>query len=96
MRKQVTIIEGFLAEFAKLIAYPRIREVISEVKVDKIVEKEKLVKIPVNTSDDSQRNLASAVLIDKLVNELRRFKLANPKMDWQLDDDILKIFGAQL
>lgn len=39
----------------------------SERMVEKTVEKDRIVKVPVTSADDEKRNLASAVLIDKLI-----------------------------
>jgi hypothetical protein len=40
----------------------------SEKMVQNVVEKDRIVKVPTRTAEDDQRNLASAVLIDKLLN----------------------------
>lgn len=67
-KNHVNSIDKFLAEFSKFLAYPRIREVMSEKIVQNVVEKDRIVKVPTRTAEDDQRNLASAVLIDKLLN----------------------------
>ncbi len=67
-KNHVNSIDKFLGEFNKFLAYPRIREVMSEKMVQNVVEKDRIVKVPTRTAEDDQRNLASAVLIDKLLN----------------------------
>lgn len=60
------------------------------------MEKDRVVRIPVSSAQDEKRNLASAVLIDKLIIELRKMKKANPSYKMELDQDIMEIFGSQL
>lgn len=90
------IVDKFLAEFNRFLVQPRIREVIKEKMVQTIVEKDKIVKVPVQTADDERRGLASAVLIDKLVMELRRMKQSNPNSQYKIDPELVMIFGNQL
>lgn len=59
-------------------AYPRIREVATEKVVQSVVEKDRIVKVPTRSSDDEKRGLASAVLIDKLLMEVKKLKQMNP------------------
>lgn len=96
LKSQLATIDSFLSEFNKFIMYPRIREIISEKVVQNVVEKDRVVRVPVSTIEDEKRNLASAVLIDKLIIELRRLKKANPNIKFDLDQDIMEIFGSQL
>ena len=49
---QITVVDNFLAEFNKFLAYPRIREVMTEKVVQSIVEKDKVVRVPTRSSDD--------------------------------------------
>ena len=67
IRNQLGVIDKFLEAFNKFIIYPRIHEVFGEKIVEKTVEKDRIVKVPVDSSEDQRRSLASAVLIDKLV-----------------------------
>lgn len=67
-RFQLEIITRLLQQFDIFVQYPRIKEVIKE------VEKKCFVELPIETSENAQRNLTSAVLIDKLLIELRRLK----------------------
>ena len=64
--------------------------------MENVVEKDRIVKVPVSSADDEKRNLASAVLIDKLIIELRRLKKANPNIKMELDQEVMEIFGSQL
>lgn len=61
-----------------------------------VVEKDKIVKVPVQTADDERRGLSSAVLIDKLLMELRRMKQSNPNSQYKIDPELVMIFGDQL
>lgn len=61
-----------------------------------VVEKDKIVKVPVRSSDDERRGLASAVLIDKLVMEIKKLRQTNPNPSYRIDQDLIQIFGEQL
>lgn len=66
-RNNVAVIDNFLAEFNKFLAYPRLREIMTEKTVQNIVEKDRIVKVPTRSSLDEKKSLASAILIDKLL-----------------------------
>ncbi len=66
----------------------------TEKVVQSVVEKDKIVKVPIKSSEDERRALASAVLIDKLLMEVKKLKQGNPQ--YKIDPDILIIFGDQL
>jgi len=64
--------------------------------VQNTIEKPQIVKVPTRTSEDEKRNLSSAILIDKLLMELKKVKLNNPNVKMQLDPDVMYLFGDQL
>lgn len=68
----------------------------TEKLVPNTVEKDRIVKVATRTAEDERRNLTSAVLIDKLLMELKKVKLNNPNVKMQLDHDIMHLFGDQL
>lgn len=41
-------------------------------------------------------SLSKAILIEKLILELKRIKDENPRINLQLDEDIKLIFGSEL
>lgn len=65
----------------------------SEKVVQSIVEKDKIVRVPTRNSDDERRGLASAVLIDKLLMELKKLKMSSPNSQYKFDPDLVLIFG---
>lgn len=87
---RIALLEQYLSKFRRFIKYPKIHELIRE----KVVEKEKFVKVPAQRSEaDTLDDLAKMILIEKLVTEISRLKQANPSLDLQLDDDVKFIFG---
>lgn len=68
-----------------------------EVEVEKEVEKRKVVSVPGGSSEESLRlELSKAILIEKLILELKRIKEENPHLRLHLDEDIKLIFGSEL
>lgn len=57
----------------------------TEKVVQNVVEKDRIVKVPVKSSDDERRGLASAVLIDKLLMEVRKLRQTNQNSQYKLD-----------
>lgn len=51
-KNQVTIIDNFLTEFSKLLAKSKMFEVTKEKIVQSVIEKDRIVKVPVQTADD--------------------------------------------
>lgn len=96
LQSNVAVIDNFLVEFNKFLAFPRIVSVMNEKVVNNTEYRDRLVKVPTRTTEDERRNFASAVLIDKLLSELKRVKNLNPNVQYNLDPEILEIFGAQL
>lgn len=68
----------------------------TEKVVQNILEKDRIVRVPTRSAEDERKSLASAVLIDKLLNELKRVRLSNPNVQMNLDPEIVQIFGSQL
>jgi hypothetical protein len=57
----------------------------TEKVVQSVVEKDKIVRVPTTSADDERRGLASAVLIDKLLMELKRLRTSNPNSSFKFD-----------
>lgn len=77
--------------------YPRIHEIIREKEVEKQVETKRIVPVPVGSGEhDLRMELSKAILIEKLILELKRLKEENPQIKFQLDEDIKLIFGSEL
>ncbi len=87
------MIEAFLIELDKLIAFPRI----VQVEKEKEVEVERKVPILVPTLDlESERfQVTLAMIISRLLGELLRIKEKNPSIKFDIDAEILKIFSDQ-
>ena len=68
----------------------------TEKVVQSVVEKDKIVRVPTTSADDERRGLASAVLIDKLLMELKRLRTSNPNSSFKFDEELISIFGEQL
>lgn len=45
---------------------------------------------------DTRMELSKAILIEKLITELKRIKEENPRINLHLDEDIKLIFGSEL
>lgn len=96
-RDQIAIIDSFLAAFNTYLASNRIREVVKEKVVQSVVEKDRIVKVPTQTMEDERRSLASAVLIDKMLMQIKKLRQMLPaSTQYNFDPDILLIFGANL
>ena len=91
---QIEIIETFLTELDGIIKFPRFYEVEKE----KIVEKEvnKAVLVPTQTADSIRTETSYAVLIEKLISELKRIKTSNSSIRLELDEDIQLMFFSEL
>lgn len=93
---QIEIIEKFLLELEQFILFPRIVEVEREKIVEKIVEKDKIVQIPVQDERSIKMELTLSLLVEKLILELKKVKKSNPSIKLELDDDINLMFFAEL
>lgn len=94
IKVQIEIIETFLIELDGIIKFPRFYQVEKE----KIVEKEvnKAVLVPTNTEDSIRVETSYAVLIDKLISEIKRIKNNNSSVRIELDEDIQLMFFSDL
>ena len=94
LKVQIEIIETFLTELDGIIKFPRFYQVEKE----KIVEKEinKPVLVPTITAEAIQTETSYAVLIDKLVSEIKRIKSSNNSVRLELDEDIQLMFFSDL
>ena len=94
LKVQIEIIETFLTELDGIIKFPRFYQVEKE----KVVEKEvnKPVLVPTITAEAIQTETSYAVLIDKLVSEIKRIKSSNNSVRLELDEDIQLMFFSDL
>ena len=74
LRIQIEMIEKFLAEFQSFILYPRIHQIIQQQNVEKIVEKDRPVLVPVESESNLRLELSKTILIEKLISELKLLK----------------------
>jgi hypothetical protein len=95
LQGQVTVIEKFLAELEQFILFPRIVEVPKIVEKIVEVEKDRIVSLP---KDDRslKMELSLSLLVEKLILELKRIKKENPRVDFNLDEDVRLIFFSEL
>ena len=93
LRAQIEIIEAFLIELDKLIAFPRI----VQVEKEKIVEVSKNTPILVPTLDlESEKfQVTLSMIVGRLLDELLRIRQQNPNIKFNIDTEILKIFSDQ-
>jgi hypothetical protein len=94
LRVQVEAIEGFLAQLEKFILAPRIVEVPRI--VEKIVEKDRIVHVPRQDERSLKMELSLSLLVEKLILELKRIKKENPRVAFDLEDDVRLIFFTEL
>ena len=94
LKVQIEIIETFLTELDKIIQFPRFYQVEKE----KVVEKEvnKPVLVPTATAESIKTETSYAVLIDKLISEIKRIKSSNNGVRLELDEDIQLMFFSDL
>lgn len=93
LKIQIEMIEAFLIELDKLIAFPRI----VQVEKEKVVEVERKTPVLVPTLDlEAERfQVTLSMIVSKLVGELLRVKDTNPNLRLDIDAEILKIFSDQ-
>lgn len=87
------LVQKLLPMIVNLIKFPTIVQVPHE--VEKIVEREKIVKVPTRDQEAINLSLASSVLIEKLIGELKRLR-GVPGIKLQLDKDVQDIFFVEL
>lgn len=93
LKVQIDLLEGFLVELNKLVAFPRI----VQVEKEKIVEVDRNVPILVPKLDiEAERfQITLGAIISKLLGELLRIKEKNPNINLNIDAEILRIFSDQ-
>ncbi len=94
LRVQIEAIEGFLAQLDKFILAPRIVEVPKI--VEKVVEKDRVVQVPKQDERSLKMELSLSLLVEKLIIELKRIKKENPRIAFDLEDDVRLIFFPEL
>jgi hypothetical protein len=93
LKVQIELIEGFLIELDKLIAFPRIVQVEKEKQVE--VERKVPVLVPTLDLEAERFQVTLAMIISRLLGELMRIKEKNPNVKFDIDTEILKIFSDQ-
>lgn len=93
LKAQIEMIEGFLVELDKLIAFPRIVQVEKEKQVE--VERKVPVLVPTLDLEGERFQVTLAMIISRLLGELLRIKEKNPNVKFDIDTEILKIFSDQ-
>lgn len=93
LRVQIELIEGFLIELNKLIAFPRI----VQVEKEKIVEVDKNVPVlvPKLGIEGEKLTVTLGMIISRLLDELLRVRDKNPGVKLDIDADILRIFSEE-
>ena len=93
LKVQIEMIEAFLIELDKLIAFPRIVQVEKEKQVE--VERKVPVLVPTMDLEAERFQVTLAMIISRLLGELLRIKEKNPSIKLDIDAEILKIFSDQ-
>lgn len=94
LAQQIDLLERYLTDFDRLAAAQRIVPVDKEVIVEKDVTK--AVIVPTKDSETIRNELALSLLVEKLINELKRVKKDNPNVQLALDNDVGLIFFPEL
>ena len=92
MKGQIELILKFMAELNQFIMFPKVIQVPVERVVEKVVEVEKIVRVPTQDERSIRMELTLSLLVEKLITELKRLKAQNPNMSLQLEDDVRLIF----
>jgi hypothetical protein len=80
----------------QFILFPRIVEVPKIVEKIVEVEKDRLVQLPKQDDRSLKMELSLSLLVEKLILELKRIKQENPKVNFNLEDDVRLIFFTEL
>lgn len=90
---QIDLIENFLVELSRLVAFPKI----VQIQKEKIVEVEKDRPVLVAKLDlEAQRfQVTLSMIVSKLLGELISIKESNPNIKFNIDGEILKMFSNQ-
>jgi hypothetical protein len=94
LKVAIDVVEKFLIEWDRFAQFQRI----VAIEREKIVEVEHNVPVLVPTRDSLsiRTDLSNALLIEKLVLELRRLRKDNPNLRLSLDEDVQLIFFSEL
>ena len=96
LKVQIEFIENFLIQLNQHILTPRIVEVTKEKIVEKIVEKDNIVRVPTQDERSVKMELTLSMLVEQLIMELKKVKKSNPNVQFDLDDDVKLIFFSEL
>ena len=88
----IELLERYLVDFDKLASVQRIVQVDKEKIVEKNVDRP--VLIPILDEQAFRTELASGLLAERLIQELRRLRKENPNLKINLDDDTLIFFNS--
>ena len=94
LKVQIEAIEAFLVQLEKFILTPRIVEVPRI--VERVVEKDRVVRVPGNEERSVRMELSLSLLVEKLITELKRIKRENPRVTLGLEEDVRLIFFPEL
>ena len=95
LRGQIELILAFLGDLRQYIMFPKIIQVPVEKIVEKVVEVDKIVRVPTQDEKSIKMELSLSLLVEKLINELKRIKTTNPNINLQLEDDVKFIFFTE-
>jgi len=85
----IEIIEKYMVELNGLIEFPRF------VPIDRQVEVVRPVLVPTKDQESLREALALAVLVEKLIGEIRTIKTSNPSLKLSLDADLQLLFFSE-
>ena len=85
----IEIIEKYMVELNGLIEFPRF------VPIDRQVEVVRPVLVPTKDQESLREELALAVLVEKLIGEIRTIKTSNPSLKLSLDADLQLLFFSE-
>ena len=85
----IEIIEKYMVELNGLIEFPRF------VPIDRQVEVVRPVLVPTTDQESLREELALAVLVEKLIGEIRTIKTSNPSLKLSLDADLQLLFFSE-
>ena len=91
---QIELLERYLNDFDRLAAVQRIVQVEKEKVVEKLMSKPVLV--PTQDSESLRSELALALLVEKLIAEIKRIKKDNPNVNFKLDNEVGLIFFPEV
>lgn len=92
LKIQIELILKFMAEMNQFIMFPKIIQVPVEKIIEKEVHIEKIVRVPMQDEKSIRMELTLSLLVEKLIIEIKRIRVENPKINIQLEDDVRLIF----